>query len=46
MAETFFDFAVADLARYQLMNQRTIPGFRPIRGGLRASVAAYERMRR
>ena len=25
----FFDFAVADLARYQLMNQRTIPGFEP-----------------
>jgi AcrR family transcriptional regulator len=25
----FFDFATADLARYQLMNQRTIPGFEP-----------------
>lgn len=25
----FFDFAVADLARYQLTNQRTIPGFEP-----------------
>ncbi|QSR24348.1 TetR family transcriptional regulator [Nocardioides aromaticivorans] len=25
----FFDFAVADLARHQLMNQRTIPGFEP-----------------
>src|SRR6516165_1837277 len=25
LAETFFDFAVGDLARYQLMNQRTIP---------------------
>lgn len=24
-AEAFFDFAAADLARYQLMNQRTIP---------------------
>jgi AcrR family transcriptional regulator len=29
MARTFFDFAVADPARYQLMNQRVIPGFEP-----------------
>ncbi len=28
-ARLFFDFAVADLARHQLMNQRTIPGFVP-----------------
>lgn len=28
-ARTFFDFAVSDLARHQLMNQRTIPGFEP-----------------
>jgi AcrR family transcriptional regulator len=28
-ARTFFDFAVSDLARYQLMNQRTIVGFEP-----------------
>jgi AcrR family transcriptional regulator len=28
-ARMFFDFAVADLARHQLMNQRTIPGFTP-----------------
>jgi AcrR family transcriptional regulator len=26
---SFFDFSAADLARYQLMNQRTIPGFEP-----------------
>jgi AcrR family transcriptional regulator len=25
----YFDFAIADLPRYQLMNQRTIPGFEP-----------------
>jgi AcrR family transcriptional regulator len=25
----FFDYAVADLARHQLMNQRVIPGFEP-----------------
>jgi AcrR family transcriptional regulator len=29
MAWHFFDFAVSDLARHQLMNQRTIPGFEP-----------------
>ncbi len=28
-AHVFFDFAVANLARHQLMNQRTIPGFEP-----------------
>lgn len=28
-AHIFFDFAVADLARHQLMNQRTIPDFVP-----------------
>lgn len=28
-SRVFFDFAVADLARHQLMNQRTIPGFEP-----------------
>jgi len=45
VAETFFDFAVADLPRYQLMNQRTIPGFRPSKEAYAASVAVYERMR-
>ena len=44
-AEAFFDFAVADLARYQLMNQRTIPGFRPSDEAYGTSRAAYERMR-
>lgn len=29
IGRVFFDFAVADLARHQLMNQRTIPGFEP-----------------
>lgn len=33
-AQVFVDFAVADLARYQLLFQRTIPGFVP-------SAAAY-----
>lgn len=44
-AETFFDFSVADLARYQLMNQRTIPDFSPSEQAYAASVAVYERMR-
>ena len=29
VARVFFDYAVAHPARYQLMNQRTIPGFEP-----------------
>ena len=29
MAHHFFDYAVADLARHQLMNQRILPGFHP-----------------
>ena len=29
IARVWFDYAVADLARHQLMNQRTIPGFAP-----------------
>jgi AcrR family transcriptional regulator len=29
VARVFFDFAVANPARHQLMNQRTIPGFEP-----------------
>jgi AcrR family transcriptional regulator len=28
-SRVFFDFAVANPARHQLMNQRTIPGFEP-----------------
>jgi AcrR family transcriptional regulator len=45
VAEAFFDFAAADLARYQLMNQRTIPGFRPSEDAYARSQAVYERMR-
>jgi AcrR family transcriptional regulator len=44
-AETFFDFAVADLARHQLMNQRTIPDFRPSEEAYAESLAAYDRVR-
>jgi AcrR family transcriptional regulator len=45
LAEGFFDFSVSDLARYQLMNQRTIPGFVPSNEAYAVSVAVYERMR-
>src|SRR5215471_3815316 len=45
VAEAFFDFATADLARYQLMNQRTIPGFRPSEAAYAASMAVYEQFR-
>jgi AcrR family transcriptional regulator len=45
MAETFFDFSTADMARYQLMNRAAIPGFRPSEEARAALIAAYERMR-
>ncbi|HET6876846.1 MAG TPA: TetR/AcrR family transcriptional regulator [Jatrophihabitans sp.] len=44
-AETFFDFATADLARYQVMNQRTIPDFTPSEETYAVSVQVYERLR-
>jgi AcrR family transcriptional regulator len=43
--QAFFDFATSDLARIQLMNQRTIPGFQPSQEAYAASLAVYERMR-
>jgi len=45
LAELFFDFATDDLARYQLMNQRTIPDFQPSEQGYAESLAAYDGMR-
>jgi AcrR family transcriptional regulator len=44
-AEGFFDFATADLARYQLMNQRTIPDFTPSDAAFQVAVELYDRMR-
>jgi AcrR family transcriptional regulator len=44
-AHTFFDFAVADLARHQLMNQRTIPGFEPSPESYAPAVTALEEFR-
>lgn len=44
-AEAFFDFATADLARNQLMNQRVIHDFEPSKDAYAVAVDAYERMR-
>jgi len=44
-AKLFFDFAVSDLARYQLMNQRTIPGFEPSPESYAPAVRALGRLR-
>ena len=42
LARVFFDFAVANPARHQLMNQRTIPGFEPSPESYAPSVRVYE----
>jgi AcrR family transcriptional regulator len=44
-AEVFFDFSTADLARYQLMNQRVVHDFDPSAEAFAPAVTAYERMR-
>jgi AcrR family transcriptional regulator len=45
LAEGYFDFAVADLPRYQLMSQAAIPGFAPSQDAYAEAITAYERMR-
>jgi AcrR family transcriptional regulator len=45
LARAFFDFAAADLARHQLMNQRTIPGFIPSPEAYAPAVEVLERAR-
>jgi AcrR family transcriptional regulator len=45
IARTFFDYAVADLARNQLMNQRTVPGFVPSAESYAPAVEALGRAR-
>jgi AcrR family transcriptional regulator len=45
LARTFFDFAVADLPRHQLMNLRTIPGFTPSPESYAPAVRVMERLR-
>jgi AcrR family transcriptional regulator len=44
-ALAFFDFSVSDLARYQLMNQRTIPDFVPSPEAYEPAVATLELLR-
>lgn len=44
LARHFFDFAVADLARFQLMNQRTLPDFSPSPDAYAPAVAVLERL--
>jgi AcrR family transcriptional regulator len=44
MGRTFFDFATADLARHQLMNDRVIPDFTPTAENYAPAVQVYARM--
>lgn len=44
-ARTFFDFAVSDLARHQLMNQRVTKDFEPSPGAYAPAVEVLERLR-
>jgi AcrR family transcriptional regulator len=45
IARVFFDFAVADLPRHQLMSLRTIPGFTPTPENYAPAVRVMERLR-
>ena len=45
VARAFFDFSASDLARYQLMNQRTIFGFEPSAESYAPAVATLEVLR-
>lgn len=45
VARHFYEYAVADLARYQLMNQRVIPGFEPTPEAYAPSVRVLEHAR-
>lgn len=42
VARSFFEFSVADLARFQLMNQRIIPGFTPSASAYAPSLECME----
>jgi AcrR family transcriptional regulator len=44
-ARSFFEFSVSDLARHQLMNQRTIPGFEPSADSYAPAVEVLEAVR-
>jgi AcrR family transcriptional regulator len=41
----FFDFCVADPVRYQLLFQRTIPGFEPSPASWAVALESYDRLR-
>ena len=45
LARLFFDFSTSDLARHQLMNQRTIPGFEPTAESYAPAVTVLEDLR-
>ncbi len=45
LARSFFDFAMADLARHQLMNVRTVPGFTPSAESYAPAVRVHDRLR-
>jgi AcrR family transcriptional regulator len=45
LARAFFDFAVADVARHQLMSQRTIAGFEPTAGAYAPAVRTLDGVR-
>jgi AcrR family transcriptional regulator len=45
LARTFFDFATADLARHQLMNQRIVPDFTPSDESYAPAVRVFQRLR-
>lgn len=45
MARTYVEFCVEDLARYQLLFQRSIPDFDPSPDAYRAAVVVYDYMR-
>ena len=42
VAEHYFDFAVADLARHQLMDVRAVPDYKPSAAAYEASLRVYE----
>jgi AcrR family transcriptional regulator len=45
VARTFFDFSTTDLARHQLMNQRSIPDFQPSAASYAPAVRVLDRLR-
>ena len=44
IAQCFFDFAVSDLARYQLMNLRILPDFQPSGAAYQPAVQTLDRL--